>query len=218
MIGYDMDYMDPAGPYRYGVFLRPAPQLGLEALKAMKVAYEQFGFTAAMAYPPHTTIMGSLSLKDHNEEALTEAVDKALEGQKPIAVSTPGIVRTPWGIAYELRDDTEDNSKLKELMGSIQKQIDPLLSYPPLDRSVASRRKASPDTYVPHLSIVSHDGLWFPDLADEAFEYLSEAQIGKGGNYLANYVTLYRFRSEDWTGRYWETMQWMIVKSWKLKA
>jgi hypothetical protein len=34
--------------------------------------------------------------------------------------------------------------------------------------------------------------------------------------FLAEVVHLYAFQSADWTGRYWETLTWELLHSWRL--
>ena len=54
------------------------------------------------------------------------------------------------------------------------------------------------------------------ELFDEVMGFIQEALPIGPEMFTAEYVHLYAFRSESWKGRWWETLQWSLLKSWRL--
>ncbi|GAB2958716.1 hypothetical protein GCM10023080_018210 [Streptomyces pseudoechinosporeus] len=68
-----------------------------------------------------------------------------------------------------------------------------------------------PRTFRAHLSLVSHDMYVRPDLSEEAEEYVRGLPVPFPESFPGDAVTLYRTRSDDWTGRWWQTLTWEHV-------
>ncbi len=102
-------------------------------------------------------------------------------------------------------------------MGSVLRAVRPIRVFPPTDRTTAQRLRDAPETFDAHLSLIGHDGIDNPDAADECFDVLAELGIGRPSIWTGDVVTAFRFTSEDWTDRYWDTMTWSILKTWKLR-
>lgn len=65
------------------------------------------------------------------------------------------------------------------------------------------------------------DGLdrWAPlaPLRDEVIEYVRALPVSCPEEFPGDTVTLYRTRSDDWTGRWWRTLTWEHVHTWRLR-
>ncbi len=76
-----------SGPHRYGVFLRPSPALIEESLRAYSIVSDQYGFTAAKAYPPHVTLVGSIALSVP-EPVFVDVLEAVIADYSPFPWST----------------------------------------------------------------------------------------------------------------------------------
>lgn len=208
------------GPYRYGVFLRPSPELIEEALRGYAIVTDQYGFTAARAYPPHVTLVGSIALDPARSEAdFLDAIDAVASGRRPFPLVNHGIEIVRDAIGYQVADpDDRVVPGIVDLMGAVLEAIRPLRVFPPTDRTTSERLTDSTATFAPHLSLLGHDGAERPELVRECFEVLRATGIGGPSLWTGEWVTVYRFRSDDWTDRYWETMSWEVARSWRLSA
>lgn len=201
--------------YRYGVFLRPSPAWSQDALRAYDIVVNQFGLHAAAAYPPHVTLVGSIAI-DGRERDLVAAVATAVDGRAPVRLHSDGIALINNYIGYRLSDLDQGPARSSELMGAILEAVRPVRVYPPLDRTNAERKADSPANFRPHLTVVGHDGAYREWLLPEILEHLLAVGIGAPCDYECDRVELLRLRSENWSGRYWETMSWTIIGSWQL--
>jgi hypothetical protein len=55
-------------------------------------------------------------------------------------------------------------------------------------------------------------------LFDEVLAFVREADPIGPSSFLADTVQLVAFHSEDWEGRWWETLRWRLQRSWPLAA
>lgn len=225
----------PFGPWaaegdaiRYGVFLRPSPALIDESLRAFLIGERHFGLTAAAAYPPHITLVGSIALSEQSgrsdevtlhaaEELLISAVENALDGQLTRQLTTTGLAMSEDGfVGLRFADHPDSPAPLSALMGEILEAARPLRHFPLGDRTREHRMKDSPETFAPHLTYVGHDGASDLALARECFEVLQDLGCGAPEDWAADTVTAYRLTSQDWSGEYWRTLRWTPLKSWRL--
>ncbi|MBQ1444219.1 MAG: hypothetical protein IIZ13_10275 [Renibacterium sp.] len=211
--------LDHSSPWRYGVFLRPGPELGRAALQAMDVAQRMFGFQAANSYPPHTTLVGSMAI-DGTERGLIEVLDKTLAGRAAAPLWNRGLTREigGGGLHYNVNEDPSGsgNQLLRELVRDLFAALEPLRVHPVTDRGIVARRQETGETFRAHLTVVGHDGIDHPEVVDECLEFLKGLDLDGPESDPGNTVSLYRFYAEDWSSRYWETMTWTVCKSWTL--
>lgn len=209
-------------PHRYGVFLRPSPEMIRDCITAFGIAEGQFGFTAASTFPPHATLVGSIALAlDATEADLRASVNEALAGVTPFTVHNAGLHRQfVDSIGYDVDGDRYGNvnQDLRAVIATLFHALAPLTVFPLHDRFVESRRAASSETTRGHVTVVGHDGADRPALLDELLEVLEALDLHRPSTFLADTVTLYRFTSEDWTGRYWQSMRWEVIDSVHLTA
>ncbi|MDN5667195.1 MAG: hypothetical protein L0G87_02215 [Renibacterium salmoninarum] len=210
--------LDHPSPFRYGIFMRPGPAFGETALRAMEIAHRQFGFRAAISYPPHTTLVGSLALAVP-ERSLLDVLDKQLASRAAVPMWNKGL-GSQFGdsIGYNVNEDGagSQNRRLRELVTDLFTAVEPLRTHPPTDRGIAKRKREDGSGFEGHLTVVGHDGADNLALTWECLEYLRTLGLDGPATDPGDTVSLYRFHAQDWAGRYWETMQWAVVKSWKL--
>lgn len=211
-----------ASPHRYGVFLRPSPELIRDCITAFGIASGQFGFTAAAAYPPHATLVGSIALAPNATETdLRAAVTDALAEVVPFTVHNAGLDRQfVDSIGYDIDGDGTGsvNRDLRAVMERLFHALSSLTVFPSSDRFIESRKVASSETTRGHVTVVGHDGAGHPELLNELLEVLEELDLDHPSTFLADTITLYRFTSDDWTGKYWQSMSWEVLESVRLSA
>jgi hypothetical protein len=57
-----------------------------------------------------------------------------------------------------------------------------------------------------------------PDLIEEVGEFLRGLPVEPSARFAGDTVALYRTRSDDWTGRWWTTLTWEHVHTWRLRS
>lgn len=209
---------DHISSFRYRVFLRPGPRFGVTALQAMDIAHRQFGFQSAVSYPPpHTTLVGSIAI-DGPERELENVLEEVL--QRPaVPLWNKGLGRQfEASLGYNVNEDGngQPNLLLRELVREIFEAVELLRVHPVTDLGIVKRRRETAEAFEGHLTVVGHDGIDNPELVEECLDYLRALDLNGPATDIGNTVSLFRFHSEDWGGRYWETMRWTILRSWRL--
>ncbi|MFF5966462.1 2'-5' RNA ligase family protein [Streptomyces collinus] len=204
----------PGDPYRYGVYLRPDPATCAAVTAVTSQLRAQYGIVSAGAFPPHATLAGSRHITAPVQE-IVAAVTRALAGARAFTVHNAGVRRQGVGLVYDvhhLADGITPNPDFADLAALVDKAVAPL-------ESAAPNPAANPfdeDTFRAHLSLVSHDMYVRPDLSEEVREYVDGLPVTFPQTFRGDRVSLYRTRSDDWTGRWWQTLTWEHVHTWRL--
>ncbi|WP_052425289.1 2'-5' RNA ligase family protein, partial [Streptomyces fulvoviolaceus] len=201
-------------PYRYGVYLRPDPVTCAAVTAVASQLRAQYGFVSAGAFPPHATLVGSRHLPVPEEE-IVAAVTRAVTGEPAFTVHNAGVRHQGVGLVYDvhhLADGTTANTAFVDLAARIDEALIPLEAPAPNP----AEHLFGADTFRAHLSLLSHDMYIRPDLFDEAEEYVRALPVPYSATFPGDTVTLYRTHSEDWTGRWWQTLTWDHVQTWRL--
>jgi 2'-5' RNA ligase len=209
-----------AGPYRYGIFLRPSPELARVSLRAYEVVTRQFGLNAAAKYPPHVTVIGSIALSG-TEADLTDTIDKVMAGQRPITVHNAGLIaKIGFAVGYELNylPDGFPNLALRELYESMRTATAGARAHVSTDRQADKRlANEAAESFKAHLTVVGHDAADNPELLPEIKRFLGALpEVQAPAEDTLDTVSLFRFTSADWPGRYWESMSWTLLRSWPM--
>jgi len=201
-------------PYRYGVYLRPDPATCAAVTAVTGQLKAQYGFVSAGAFPPHATLVGSRHLPVPEAEIIA-AVTEAVADVPAFTVHNAGVRRQGVGLVYDvhhLADGATPNTAFSDLAARIDEAVTPLDELAPNPAG----HLFDPATFRAHLSLLSHDMYVRPDLFEEAQEYVSGLPVAFPPTFLGDTVTLYRTRSDDWTGRWWNTLAWEHVHTWRL--
>ncbi|WP_202919018.1 2'-5' RNA ligase family protein [Saccharothrix deserti] len=204
----------PGDPYRYGVYLRPDPTTCAMVTAVTSQLRAQYGFVSAGAFPPHATLVGSQHI-NAPVEAIVEAVTDGIAGTSAFTVHNAGISGLGVGLVYDvhhLADGTTPNQALVELAATVDKAVAPLVTPAPNP----DEHRFDRATFRAHLSLASHDLFERPDLREEIEEYARGLPVEHPDRFTGDTVTLYRTRSDDWTGRWWRTLTWEHVHTWRL--
>jgi hypothetical protein len=202
------------GAVRYGIYLAPDPPTCWCVTQLTGQLRAQYGFVSAGAFPPHATLVGSQYLTGRTG-AVIEAVGCALAGRRAFTVYNSGIRLMGEGFAYDvhhLADGITPNPELTGLARAIDARLAPLRSPVAHHQPVNYR----PGTFRAHLSLASHDLLERPDLREEVKEYLHALPIYPPQSFTGRTVALYATFSDDWSGRWWRTLRFEHLHSWRL--
>ncbi|WP_322620243.1 2'-5' RNA ligase family protein [Streptomyces acidicola] len=205
----------PGDPYRYGVYLRPDPVTCTAVTAVTSQLRAQYGLVSAGAFPPHATLVGSRHLPGPVEETI-DAVTRAVADVPAFTVHNAGVRRQGVGLVYDvhhLADGITPNTAFVDLAARIDTAVAPLETPAPNP----SGNPFDADTFQAHLSLLSHDMYERPDLFAEVEEYVSGLPVPFSDSFPGDTVTLYRTRSDDWTGRWWQTLTWEHVYTWRLR-
>ncbi|MEV0777136.1 2'-5' RNA ligase family protein [Streptomyces sp. NPDC050428] len=205
----------PGDPYRYGVYLRPDPTTCAAVTAVTTQLRAQYGIVSAGAFPPHATLVGSCHITEP-VGAIVDAVTRGLAEAAPFTVHNAGVRRQGVGLVYDvhhLADGITPNPAFVDLAARVDKAVAPLRSPAPNPAGHRFDR----DTFRAHLSLVSHDMYVRPDLSEEVEEYVGGLPVPFPESFPGDTVTLYRTRSDDWTGRWWQTLTWEHVHTWRLR-
>lgn len=197
---------------RYGWYLRPSYPMSRAQAEMHDLLRRQFGLLGGGVFMPHATLKGFFR-SDARVAEIEAAFGRALEGQKPFPVYNRGAVG--WGRGSIVLDihqlpEGEVNGPLQALHEAGWNEVSPLVhpncEFTPIEGAMENFRA--------HLTLAMAD--LREELFDEVMDFVSDAGPIGPEMFLAEYVHLYAFHSADWTGRWWETLQWSLLKSWRL--
>jgi 2'-5' RNA ligase len=201
---------------RYAVYLRPSYEMSRAQAEVHDVLERQYGLRAAGNFMPHATIKGFFR-SEASEGSIAARLDAVLDGREAFEVFNRGIV--PFGRdgkAIDINSTSEGtpNVPLQDLhqavMDAVMPLVDPACEFTRKERELAYER------FRAHLTLAMAD---VPErLFDEVLAFVREAHPIGPTSFLADTVQLVAFHSEDWEGRWWETLRWRLLRSRPLAA
>lgn len=197
---------------RYGWYLRPSYAMSRAQAEMHDLLRRQFGLVGGGVFMPHATLKGFFR-SDAPAAEIEDAFGKAVEGHEPFAVSNHGAVG--WGrgsivIDIHHTSDGERNEALQALHEAGWHAITPLI-HP--DCAFTAIEGAM-ENFHAHLTLAMADVR--EDLFDEVMAFVREAGPIGPDVFTAEFVHLYAFHSEAWTGSWWKTLDWTLLQSWRL--
>lgn len=204
---------DDSDPYRYGIYLRPDARTCRAVTVVTDQLRAQYDLRSAGAFPPHATLVGSQPF-GHSEPEVVDALSALLAGRPAFDVHNAGVRARGIGYVYEvgLHPDGSVNEDFVRLAADVDRVV------APFRRPMGSPEPNDydPAQYGPHLSLASHDLYVRPDLHDEVGDFIHELAQPVPDGFRGDTVVLYRTACPDWSGRWWQTMTWEHVHTWKL--
>lgn len=197
---------------RYGWYLRPSFEMSRAQAELHDLLRRQFGLVGGGVFMPHATLKGFFR-SDATVAEIEAAFGKAVEGHEPFAVYNRGPVG--WGRGSIVLDihhtpDGERNEALQALHESGWNAISPLVhqdcTFTPIE--------GAKENFRAHLTLAMAD--LREDLFDEVMAFVREAGAIGPDVFTAGYVHLFAFHSEMWNGPWWQTLEWTLLKSWRL--
>ncbi|OIH96533.1 heme utilization protein [Curtobacterium sp. MCBA15_001] len=204
---------DDSDPYRYGIYLRPDARTCHAVTTITDQLRAQYGIVSAGVFPPHATLVGSQPF-GHDEDAVVDTVTALLAGRPGFDVRNAGVREQGIGYVYDVA--TRPDGALNEDFVRLAADVDAAVA--PFRRPMGSPlgNDYDPEHYRAHLSLASHDLYGRPDLHDEVGEYIRALDVAVPEGFRGDTVVMYRTASPDWSGRWWTTMTWEHVRTWKL--
>ena len=201
---------------RYAVYLRPPYEMSRAQAEVHDVLERQYGLRAAGNFMPHATIKGFFR-SEASEGSIAARLDAVLDGREAFDVFNGAIVTFGrYGIAIDINSTSEGppNIPLQDLhhamMDALMTLGDPACEFTRKEMELAYER------FRAHLTLAMAD---VPEqLFDEVLAFVQEADPIGPSSFLADTVQLVAFHSEDWEGRWWETLRWRLQRSWPLAA
>lgn len=196
----------------YGWYLRPSYAMSRAQAEMHDLLRRQFGLVCAGVFMPHATIKGFFR-SDATVAEIISAFDAAVEGHVPFTVFNKGPV--PYGrtsVVLNIHEDEDGavNAPLQALHKSAWKAITPLIRP---DCPVTWKEPAM-DRFHAHLTLAMAD--LQPAFLEEVLAFINDARPIGPDQFLAEYVHLVAFQSDDWNGNWWETLTWKLLHGWKL--
>jgi hypothetical protein len=198
----------------YGVFLLPDPATSAAVTSITLSVERQFGFVSAGRFPPHATLAGSVPIAAP-PDAIVAALDPVLTDRAGFPVHHGGIVRHGAAVTFDVDclPDGRRNTALAVLAADVNAALAPLA------HAIDARLVApfDPDRFRAHISLASHEMNTQPELAAQVEAFIRAVPApAVPPSFPATHVALYEFRSDDWTGHWWETLIWRHLHTWRL--
>lgn len=198
---------------RYGFYLRPSPAMSIDQAQMHDVLRRQFGLQVGGKFMPHATIM-SFFRSDASLETIVATIDPVMSGRPVFPVWNNGPIKMgQGGIVLDIHRNGvgEPNAEIKSVHDAAFAAILPIV-HPDCEFAFGGW---SGDNFHAHLTLAMAD---IPKFAyDEILAFTRAEHIGPR-TFVAEYFHLYAFQSDDWGGRWWETLNWEFIHSWKLEG
>jgi hypothetical protein len=197
---------------RYGYYLRPSAVMCRAQVEMHDLLERQYGLPVAGKFMPHATIKGFFK-PAVDEAELIARLDPVAKGRRPIPVHNGGpIAHGTSSIVLTIRD-LADGSRNKPLQDIHQAAMDALgmAIAPDCD---FSGREGVREHFHAHLTLAM--AIATPEYFDEIFAFVRELEPIGPSDFVADTLHLYRFQSDDWAGRWGETLRWELRRSWTL--
>ncbi|HWV22664.1 MAG TPA: 2'-5' RNA ligase family protein [Thermomicrobiales bacterium] len=197
---------------RYGWYLRPSYEMSRAQAEMHDLLRRQFGLVCGGVFMPHATIKGFYR-SDAPVAEMIAVYDRAVAGHHPFPIYNAGPVRfSPRSIVLDVNalPDGSPNEPLQSIHRDIWHAITPLV-HPECDFTWTD---SVLDRFHAHLTLVMAD--LDPRFQDEVFEFVEAAMPIGPSSFMAEYFHFFAFHSEDWSGKWWLTLEWQLLQSWKL--
>lgn len=197
---------------RYGWYLRPSYEMSRAQAEMHDLLRRQFGLLGGGVFMPHATIKGFYR-SDAPVSDMVAAYDRAVAGHAPFPIYNAGPVKySPRSIVLNVNDmpDGSPNGPLHALHRDAWEAISPLVHR----ECDFTWTDSVLDRFHAHLTLAMAD--LEPRFHDEVFEFVKAACPIGPDSFLAEYVHLFAFHSENWGGDWWTTLRWRWLHSWKL--
>ncbi|MCP4419804.1 MAG: 2'-5' RNA ligase family protein [Chloroflexi bacterium] len=193
---------------RYAVYLIPPYSVAQPVAEIHQMLRKQFGLVAADKFQIHATLKGFFKKVEEPLEPMTERLDRIFSDLEPFPVHFNGF-RIDIGIGLNVsRIGEEPNPAMVALRTQIVDAIRPFIAP---DCDFVKEDLGSP--FAAHVTLAFRD---IPlTLYDDVFAYLEQAPLPIQP-FTAQTFHLLQFFSQDWTGAWWETLTWQLLKSWHI--
>lgn len=197
---------------RYGFYLRPSFAMCRAQIEIHALLERQYGLRAAGRFMPHATIKGFFR-SDGSVAEMVSRLDVSLAGFRPFTVFNHGVA--PYGNLAIVLDihGLSGQQRNPALFALHRAALDALLPLVHADCEFAPGEWTD-EFFRAHLTLAMSD---IPaPFFDEVLAFVTDAEPIGPPEFLADVVQLFSFESDEWSGRWWETLRWQLLHSWHL--
>ena len=194
---------------RFAIYLMPPYSVVRMVTEIHSLIRKQFGFDAADRFQVHATIKGFFKKNDGPLEALIEELDDAMRSQLPFPVYFNGyhFAEVGFGLDVSRRND-ELNLELLEMRERIVNAVLPFIS--PDCEFMASDLN---ENFKAHITLAFRD---IPiSMHSNVLRFINEAPKPTEP-FTADTFHFLEFCSDDWTGPWWHSLSWRLIKTWNI--
>jgi 2'-5' RNA ligase len=199
----------------FGLYLIPPASLVAPLSLAHVLLEKEFGCVVAGRFMVHVTVKGFFKPKPGADiDRLVSEIDQTYAGRAsfPVSFRPPARWRSERGASVFLPLASESLDALHQATWRV---IEPYVAedcpFTPGERPGVA--------FYPHLTLVQYDLPSDPVLQDRAFEQCCDiCERLPAQSWDARDLQLIRFESDDWPGRWWETLRFQQLKGWRLGA
>ncbi len=196
---------------RYGFYLRPSLAMCRAQAEIHDLLERQYGLTAAGKFMPHATIKGFFASTADPSEVVA-AIDSVIAEHRPFPIQNRGLYAFGTSAIVLNIHQLPGGEPNRPLLEFQQSTVAKILPFVQEDCSFTKREASQP--FLAHLTLAMAD---IPSQAfDEIHQFLRDAEPIGPGQFLAEVFNLWSFTSEDWNGKWWESLQWELIHSWRL--
>ncbi len=194
---------------RFAVYLIPPYGVSRMVLEIHQMLRKQFGLKAADRFQVHATIKGFFKKVDGPAEALVDRLDAVFADQAPFNIHFSGYRNDDIGIGLDVSlIDGKHNEPLYAFRERVVAVVRPFIAP---DCDFVASDLGNP--YEAHITLAFRD---VPlSLYDDVLAYLADAPLPTVP-FTARDFHFLKFSSEAWTGRWWQSLRWQLIKSWHL--
>lgn len=197
---------------RFGWYLRPSRQMSDAQIKIHRLLEHQYGMIGGGVFMPHATIKGFFR-SDAPVSDIVAAFDRAIEGHTTYPVHNAGAKPSgKRGITLDIQHNADGsvNMAQQKLHESGWSQILPLVhpdcNFTPIEGSLKN--------FHAHLTLSMAD--MREEFFDEIWDFIHADGPIAPESFIAEYLHLFAFHSEDWHGEWWHTLTWKLLHGWRL--
>jgi 2'-5' RNA ligase len=195
--------------YRYAVYLIPPYVVSRMVMDVHQMLRKQFGLMAADCFQVHATVKGFFKKVEGPIEPLVSALDGVFAEQRPFEVHFSGYRNDEIGIGLDVSQvDGKPNEALYSFRERVVAAVRPFIAA---DCDFAASDLGNP--YEAHVTLAFRD---VPlSLYDDVLAYLADAQLPTRP-FVARDFQFVKFHSAEWSGSWWRSLSWRLLKSWRL--
>ncbi|MCP5097839.1 MAG: 2'-5' RNA ligase family protein [Chloroflexi bacterium] len=194
---------------RYAVYLIPPYEVAQSVTEIHQILRKQFGLVAADQFQIHATLKGFFKKVDGTLTPLVENLDPIFANLQPFTVHFNGFRVDDIGIGLNVsRINDQPNSDMVALRTQVVNAVRPFIDP---DCDFVEEDLGNP--FAAHITLAFRD---IPlTIYDDVFAYLEKAPLPTKP-FTAQTFHLLQFFSNTWTGTWWETLTWRLLKSWHI--
>jgi 2'-5' RNA ligase len=194
---------------RFAVYLIPPYDVSRLVMEIHQMLRKQFGLVAADRFQVHATVKGFFKKVDGPVAPLVERLNALFLVQRPFPIYFSGYRNDEIGIGLNVSlADGKPNEALYAFRERVVEVVRPTIAP---DCDFVASDLGNP--YEAHITLAFRDVSL--SLYDDVLAYLADAPL-PSTPFVARDFHFLQFFSEEWDGRWWQTLSWQLIKSWHL--